>query len=91
MKRDWSHATAKVFDEDRCRVCRARDILDPAHIIPRSRGGDMSALNIVPLCRRCHTMFDSSDLELLPYLSLEEQQHAVALVGIAEAYKRTTA
>lgn len=90
MRRDWSAATQKIEDEACCRVCGSPGPLDPAHIIPRSRGGDMSALNIVPLDRACHTAYDSGRLELLPYLSIAEQAHAAALVGLAEALARTT-
>ena len=88
--RDWGPGIVKVQAEGQCRVCGRSDALDPAHIVPRSRGGDMAAENIVPLDRDCHTAYDSGELELLPYLTLEEQAHAAGLVGIAEVYRRTT-
>lgn len=88
--RNWGPAIVKVQEEGRCRFgCTSTD-LDPAHIVPRSRGGDMDPLNIVPLCRQHHTAFDSGTLELLPVLTREEQAHAVGLIGVAEVYRRTT-
>lgn len=90
-RRDWGPAWDKVREEGCCRVCHRSSVpIDPAHIIPRSRGGTMDPLCICPLCRDHHTLFDQHELELLPFLTLAEQAYAVALVGIAEAYRRTT-
>lgn len=94
MPRDWSAARAKVESEIVCRVCGWSGALDAAHIIPRSRisigfGGE-DARNIVPLCRSCHASFDQGKLDVLPYLSRVEQAYAVELVGLYEAYRRTT-
>ena len=50
----------------------------------------MSADNIVPLCRDCHTEYDQHRLDLLPFLTLPEQIAAVRQAGgIALAYRRT--
>jgi hypothetical protein len=46
--------------------------------------------NIVPLCRPCHEAFDTVSLDLLPYLTLQEQGYAAQLVGLVEAYQRLT-
>jgi hypothetical protein len=93
MKRDWTAARAKVRDDGRCRVCAASYIiLDPAHVIPRSRigkGGE-DPRNIVGLCRRCHDAYDRENFDLLPYLTLEEQAYAVGLVGLEEARRYIT-
>jgi hypothetical protein len=92
MKRDWGPAREKVDRERACRVC-GYSALDPAHIIPRSRvkpGPGEDPRNIVPLCRLCHELYDLGRLDLLPVLSREEQAYAVLLVGLAEAYQRTT-
>jgi cytochrome c553 len=92
MPRDWEAARAKVEAEVRCRVCQY-SALDAAHIIPRSRvspGPGEDPRNIVPLCRMCHAAYDQGTLDILPYLSREEQAYAVELVGLAEAYRRTT-
>jgi 5-methylcytosine-specific restriction endonuclease McrA len=80
VKRDWTAAREKVETEAQCRVCDIGGVqLDAAHIIPRSVSsleGSMDALNIVSLCRRCHTAYDSHELDLLPYLTVDEQAHA---------------
>lgn len=91
MARDWTAARAKV-DREPCRVCLG-PFVDAAHIIPRSRvkpGPGEDPKNIVPLCRVCHAAYDQGKLDLLPYLTREEQAYAVELVGLAEAYQRTT-
>jgi predicted restriction endonuclease len=94
-KRDMAHAWGKVVEEAQCRACSSTQILDPAHIVARSRigpnGGAENPLNIIPLCRLCHRQFDhGTGLDILPLLSLEEQSYVVSLVGIAEAFRRTT-
>jgi len=91
MTRSWTEARKKCEGEP-CRVCGGI-AHDPAHVIPRSRipGPEaMHAANIVPLCRGDHKAFDQGRLDLLPYLTREEQTHAASLVGLAEAYQRTT-
>lgn len=91
MARDWTAARAKV-DREPCRVCLS-PFVDAAHIIPRSRatpGPGEDARNIVPLCRKHHVEYDQGRLDLLPYLTREEQAYAVELVGLYEAYRRTT-
>ena len=88
MERDWATAREKVLAERACRVCGATGDLDPAHIIARSLGGHEDPDNIVPLCRHCHTLFDHGRLNLLPFLTVEEQVRAVQLAGsIARAAK----
>jgi 5-methylcytosine-specific restriction endonuclease McrA len=90
MPSKWIEAKQKVADEGMCRVCGVGKMLDPAHIIPRSQGGGLSADDIVPLCRNCHTAYDGYELDLLPHLEVSEQINAVRLVGIARAYKIIT-
>lgn len=90
-KRDWTQARAKVDREAACRVCGANQGIQAAHIIPRSRvgpGAGEVAENICPLCQDCHTAYDSHSLDLLPYLTREEQGTAAFLVGLAEAVRR---
>jgi len=92
-RRNWEHAWAKVRDEGMCRACGSTQIVDPAHIVPRARvtNGGEDPRNIIPLCRLCHMTFDQgTGLDVLPLLSLDEQSYVVGLVGIAEAYRRTT-
>ena len=93
-RRNWKEARAKVdAEKGRCRVCGAPNA-EAAHVIPRSLapgvGNNMSADNIVPLCRDCHTEYDQHRLDLLPFLTLPEQVAAVRSAGgIALAYRRT--
>lgn len=90
MPQSWVKAKEKVANEGMCRVCASTEMLDPAHIIPRSQGGGLESRDIVPLCRNCHTAYDSYKLDLLPHLHRHEQERAVSLVGIARAYKIIT-
>jgi predicted restriction endonuclease len=90
MKRNWTDAKEKVKNEGMCRVCGNSEILDPAHIIPRSLGGDMNAANIIPLCRTCHSEYDAHRLDILPFLKRAEEERAVMLIGIARAYRIIT-
>ena len=86
---DWKPGIEKVQNEGDCRYCRSGESLDPAHLWPRSLGGSMDRDNIVPLCRSCHNLFDSSRLDLLPYLTINEQLCVVREAGgIARAYDR---
>ena len=95
-RRNWKEARQKVEREGfRCRVCRSSFQVEAAHVIPRSLapgvGTNMSADNIVPLCRECHVEYDQHRLDLLPALTLPEQVAAVRQAGgIALAYRRTT-
>lgn len=66
---------------------------DPAHVIDRSLGGCNSEKCVVPLCRRCHRMYDETGMDLLPYLEpdfREEIAHGVLHVGLSRAYARIT-
>ena len=94
MRRDWSEAREKVENEGRCRVCKASGPLDAAHVIPRSANGsvdNMSHLSVIPLCRICHSRQHTAKLDILPFLTLDEQMAAVrAAGGIVSAYRHTT-
>lgn len=92
MRRDWRAARAKLASEGHCRACGNAFSLQCAHIIPRSQvtiGGE-DERNIIILCVDCHSAQHAGSLELLPLLTLSEQAYAVELVGIAEAYRRTS-
>lgn len=94
-------ARAKVEREGVCRVCGlgGPDVLDAAHTWDRSLGGggfDDPDL-IVPLCSAikgglgCHDAYDARQLDLLPYLTLDEQVAMVrAAGGIERARDRAT-
>jgi len=95
MTRDWSQAYEKLAHDGRCRAadveCAGK--VDPHHIVPRSAGlGDIldAASNIVPLCRLHHDLYHAGDLDLLPYLSHDEQAYAVFLVGWERAGRYMT-
>jgi hypothetical protein len=93
MARDWTAFHEKLGREGgRCRVCNQGPV-DPAHIVPRARvrpGPAEDERNCVPLCRLHHGLYDSSRLDLLPYLTRAEQAYAVELVGLEEARRRLT-
>ena len=38
----------------------------PHHVIPKSRGGDDAAYNLVLLCQRCHSEVHDKGLKLKP-------------------------
>lgn len=64
--------------------------IDPAHIVSRAMGGCDHEDCIVPLPRFIHRLFDEGKFDLLPWLTREEQAHAVSHLGILGALKRTT-
>lgn len=64
--------------------------LDPAHIVPRPHGGCDHEDCVIPLLRFQHEAYDRGELDVLPYLRLEEQAHAASHLGILGALKRTT-
>ena len=47
-----------------CVFCGDPHSATPAHIIRRSQGGNDSKNNIVRACIKCHTAFDSYQIEL---------------------------
>jgi hypothetical protein len=58
------------------------------HVIPRSLGGTDHPDDVVPGCRRCHGLYDTGQLDLLPFLEphyRREQARAVELVGLEAA------
>ena len=90
-QRNWIAPRAKVDAEGRCRRCHTPHRLEAAHIIPRSRvkpGPAEDPRNIVPLCWSCHNLYDRMGLDLAPFLTTEEWEYAVGLVGEAEARRR---
>ncbi len=83
----------KVSLEAQCRVCKIEAgyaVLDPAHVCDRSLGGCDAPTCVVSLCRRCHSLYDLHQLDLLPFVSWEEQAHAVGHLGLLRALERLT-
>ena len=91
MRRDWSKARAKIDDEGVCRVCESAQAPQAAHIVGRAydpSDGKVRPVDVVPLCPNCHLEYDGRGLDLLPYLSYEEQAAAVEHLGIVRALHR---
>lgn len=79
-------------EENSCRVC-GRMPADAAHLAPRSRvkpGPAEDPRNCLPLCRSCHRDFDERRLDVLPYLTPEEQSYVVLLLGLVSALELLT-
>lgn len=105
-KRDWGLALQKVEEEGQCRVCGTTEGLQAAHVTGRRhdpevtgpRGGKVIVVlaeSIVPLCgpfaNDCHGQYDRHELDLLPYLRVEEQAMAVTQAGgITSALQRVS-
>jgi hypothetical protein len=68
----------------------SRLMVDAAHITPRAIGGCDHEDCVLGLTRRQHRLYDNGELDILPYLTLEEQAHAASHVGLLGALKRTT-
>ena len=87
--RDWTIATNKKKAEGRCRIpgCHDRNT-QAAHVIDRSIGGGQDHADTIPLCQKHHQLYDTYELDLLPYLTYAEQAAAVAKVGIVRALER---
>lgn len=94
-RRDWGPARAKVDDEACCRRCGGTFRIEAAHVIGREVDKDAAyvvlAVRVVPLCNYCHTAYDAHQLDLLPYLRLEEQIAATRDAGGIELARRRTA
>jgi len=88
-KRDWRLARKKLEDEQVCRVCRRvpsgsfQDRLEAAHIIARRHDQDVvvNPLHIIPLCTMCHLEYDARKLEILPFLTPNEQGENTRIAG----------
>lgn len=94
MKRDWSAALEKVAREGECRVCGAGRP-EAAHTVGRRYDEKLLTGNVrvrpqdvVPLCRVHHVAYDAHLLDLVPYLTREEQAAAVEHVGLVRALHR---
>ena len=92
MRRDWKAARAKCDHEEVCRVCGQYGV-EAAHTIGRSHdppNGKVRPEDICPLCPEHHRQYDARQLDILAYLSYEEQAAAVEHVGILRALRRLT-
>jgi hypothetical protein len=94
-RRDWAAARAKCDDEGRCRISdECKGHIEAAHVIGREHDRrvhlpgrreawwfEVDADSIVPMCRDHHQAYDDHELDLLPYLTPDEQVRAVADAG----------
>lgn len=101
-KRDWAQAKEKCWAEP-CRlldsplhVCETRRT-ECAHVMGRrfdSHREDgvlwVNPDSVIPLCPNAHREYDAHRLDILPYLTLDEQADAVKRVGIIRAIARLT-
>jgi hypothetical protein len=69
-----------------CRACGVGNV-DVHHVVHRRLGGDGHPDNLIPLCRDCHQAAHDRKLDLLPYLTLDEQGYAASLIGIERAHR----
>lgn len=71
----------------KCRICETANDVDRHHIVPRSIRRDDHELNLVPVCRADHRAIHRKEVDLLPWLTLEEQAHAAGLIGLQQAFR----
>lgn len=69
--KQWAAIRAEKLDGQACRICGWLTNPELHHIVPRDRGGDDVAANLLPLCRNCHTHL--------------EARHPVALGAVARS------
>jgi hypothetical protein len=100
-RRDWSDAEAK---RTYCRVCGSFKHLELAHTMgrlhdkPKVEGGRTLWVNphsVIPLCgpfpEGCHGAYDHHQLDILSFLTLQEQAQAVLEAGGIELARRRLA
>ena len=87
---------ASILQREKVRVEGCRETgehgshVHPAHVTPRSLGGCDHPDCVVGLRADYHRLYDNGEFDLLPYLTLAEQAHAVSHLGLIGALKRTT-
>jgi hypothetical protein len=102
-RRDWSAAIAKRDAEGHCRVCGSSQNVEAAHLVgrehdlPTAPGSSLYYVDpnsVIPLCGPfpdgCHGDFDHKRLDVLQYLTTDEQVKAVAEAGsiVARFHRR---
>jgi hypothetical protein len=91
VARNWKKAREKVDLEGECRVCGSDYIVEAAHSsYVRYDDTIVNPERIIPLCKQCHMKYDAHSLDILAYLSYDEQAIVVRDLGIVRAYKRLT-
>lgn len=83
----------KAIEDRACLYCHAENV-DPAHLIDRSLCADLGDERaVVPLCRRCHGLYDDHKLDLLASLEPHfraELAFAVERFGLINTLQRVT-
>lgn len=87
-------AQKAAVESKACLVC-SHGPCDPAHLVPRSLapGAGEDPRATVPLCRRCHDLYERHQLDLSPYLEphyRESVAWAVEAVGLFGALREIT-
>jgi 5-methylcytosine-specific restriction endonuclease McrA len=68
--KQWAAIRAEKIDGKPCRIHGVQVYMEQAHhLVPRSRGGDDVADNIVPLCLNCHHRVTSNETLALRMLA----------------------
>jgi hypothetical protein len=88
--RDWT--AIDIDAQTPCRLCGSQGQTERAHTAGRKhdeRTGKgrwkVHPLDIVPLCRPCHTAYDAGRVDLLPYIDVDEQVRVVQHLGGIES------
>ena len=98
VRRSFTPASVEQRDAVRHRSClvdASHRGIEPAHLIPRRMlvEGQEDPRAVVPLCPACHRLFDSGELDLLPYLEPAfrvELAFAVERFGLISTLRRVT-
>jgi hypothetical protein len=91
VARNWKKARQKVDLEGGCRVCGSDYMIEAAHSsYIRFDDNTVDPDRVIPLCKQCHMKYDAHELDILAYISYEEQAIVVRDLGIVRAYKRLT-
>lgn len=63
----WVQTRDKVLkrDNNQCTSCGRRDDLHVHHIHPKSKGGENNPLNLVTLCRKCHSKAHGREIHIM--------------------------
>lgn len=86
-----SPAQRSKVQEEGCRVSGEQGgHVHPAHVTDRALGGCDDPLCVAGLRADLHRRYDMGDFDLLPFLSMAEQAHAVGHRGILRALQETT-
>jgi len=85
---DRQAGLAKLAREGGCRVCSDSYGLQRHHLVPRSLGGDDIDANLIPLCARCHDLWEHGTWHraevgalIRMFLTAAEEDYVMAKLG----------